>query len=87
VRQEVSAHEIAKRPTTFIKEDTWQVVKVRENSERLWVVDPLGSLSLIQEESRLLISQGGDFSISGSGSSKDLESSAAGIAKLHITKS
>jgi hypothetical protein len=44
VRQEVPAHEIAKRPTTFIKEDTWRVVKIQEKSPKVvgrrssWIV-------------------------------------------------
>jgi hypothetical protein len=42
--------------------------------ERLWVIDPVGSWSSVQEYSRPLISQGGYFGISGSRSSKDLES-------------
>jgi hypothetical protein len=39
----------------------------KEIPERLCVVDPVGSWSSIQEESRPLISQGRDFSISSSG--------------------
>jgi hypothetical protein len=37
-----------------------------ENPERLWIIDPVGSWSSVQEESGPLISQGGDFIISGS---------------------
>jgi hypothetical protein len=41
--------------------------RFRENPKRLWVVDPVGSWSSVQEESGPLISQGGDFGISSSG--------------------